>query len=278
MGVGLSHLSDRRILEAHRQHSSKAEAARSLGMPVTTFKDRLSRISEAPDRVLVIGDPHCPAMHPAYPDFLEAIYEAHECTRVVLIGDLVDWAAASFHAKEVGMPNIVQEWEDAKRQIKELTTRFPVCDYLLGNHDVLPARQLAAIGLPETMLRSYHDLLDLPEGWTVHERLSTLVIDGVAYQHGEKGSVSGVNSAFLNAGAQWRSCVGGHIHTQFGVVWGANEVGRYFGMQVGVGVDPRSPHMKYNRKWAKRPILGCGVVLEGKRAFAEPMFLEEWTR
>lgn len=226
--------------------------------------------------VLVIGDTHCPAMHPAYPDFLQAIYDYHGCTRVVHIGDLVDWAACSFHAKEVGMPNILDEWEDAKAQIKELTDRFPVANILLGNHDTLPARQLANIGLPKEMLRSYHETLALPKGWTVHERWETVVVDGVAYQHGEKGSTTGVNSAFLNASSQWRSCVGGHNHTQFGVVWGANEAGRYFGLQVGVGVDPRSPHMHYSKKWAKRPVLGCGVVLKGRRAIAEPMFMEDW--
>lgn len=226
--------------------------------------------------VLIIADTHCPAMYSRYPEFLQSIYDYWRCNKVVMIGDLVDYAAISYHTKETFMPSIEHELELARTQVKELSDRFPKCDWLLGNHDSLPTRRLADIGIPEKMLRDPRDILGLPKTWKVHPRYHKLIIDGAALMHGDQGKSSQTNAAFANAQAYFQSVIAGHHHSQGGVVYGANSNARYFGLQVGAGTDPKSPHLYYSRAYAQRPVLGCGVSLEGREAHFLPMYLEKW--
>lgn len=226
--------------------------------------------------VLIIGDTHCPAMLDMYPEFLEEIYESWDCDRVVHIGDLVDFHGINFHAKEFGIPGIEEELEEARAQVQILTKLFPEVEYLTGNHSALPVRQAAEAGLPPSLVLSLSEILQLPDTWNVHSRYTDLVIDDVIYRHGDKGRSNQTNGAFLNAQNEFMSVVQGHLHSQGGVLYGANQNSRYFGLQVGCGVDPRSPYLNYSKTYSKRPMLGCGVVLDGERAIFEPLFLEEW--
>ncbi len=225
-------------------------------------------------RVLVIGDTHCPAMFDGYPSFLEEMYEQWDCDRVVHIGDLVDFHAISYHQTQFGLESIERELEEARTQVSILTNSFKKVDYLIGNHSALPTRQAADAGLPPSMLKSLSDMVGLPKGWTVHPRHHDLVIDNVIYRHGDKGRSNQQNAAYLNAQIEFRSVVQGHYHAQAGVVYGANHLTRFFGLQVGCGTDPRSPYMEYSKIYSKRPILGCGIVLDGEYATFEPLPLE----
>ena len=225
-------------------------------------------------RVLVIGDTHCPAMMESYPTFLADVYDQWQCDRVVHIGDLVDFHAISYHQKQFGLESIEKEMEEGREQVALLTDIFPEADYMIGNHSALPTRQAADAGLPPSMLKSLAEMVDLPSGWKVHPRHHDHVIDGVIYRHGDKGRSNQQNAAFLNAQQEFQSVVQGHFHAQAGVVYGANQSTRYFGLQVGCGTDPRSPYMEYSKIYTKRPLLGCGIVLDGDYAAFEPMPLE----
>ena len=221
--------------------------------------------------VLVIGDTHAPCMHRDYIKFLKKIQKKHGCGRVVHIGDLVDWNSISFHDSEAFMPNPVDEFRQAQKQVKALHKAFPKVDLLTGNHDSLPSRKASTLGLPEEILRGFGSLWDL-EGWTIHDRYSDLIIDDVIYRHGDKGKGGGM-AAYKNAIAEFGSVVQGHLHAQAGVVYHANKEDCVFGMQVGCGVDHNHPAMNYGRVYAAKPILGCGVVYSSKVAHFEPMFL-----
>lgn len=227
-------------------------------------------------RVLVIGDTHCPAMFAGYPTFLEDMYDQWSCDRVVHIGDLADFHAISFHQKEFGLESIETELDMARHQVSELTAVFPEVEYLTGNHSALPLRQAKEVGLPPSMMLSLSELMELPEGWNIHPRHHDLVIDDVIYRHGDKGRSNQINAAYLNAQNEFRSVVQGHLHAQAGVVYGANQKTRFFGLQVGCGTDPRSPYMNYSKVYAKRPLLGCGIVIDGEYATFEPLHLEDY--
>jgi len=157
-----------------------------------------------------------------------------------------------------------------------ITEVFQEADYLIGNHSALPVRQAREVGLPPSMLVSLQELMDMPDSWTIHPRHSDLVIDDVIYRHGDKGRSNQLNAAFLNASNEFRSVVQGHFHAQAGVVYGANQRQRYFGLQVGCGTDPRSPYMNYSTVYSKRPLLGCGIVIDGEYATFEPLHLEDY--
>lgn len=222
--------------------------------------------------VLTIGDTHCPGMRDEYVDFLRDTYRAWRCDRIVHIGDLTDWHAISFHLTENGTPSGDEEVRLARKQVQKLYKAFPDCDWMLGNHDVLPSRRVAEIaGWPSGFLRTYTEFWEIP-GWRQHPRYERLEIDGVLYSHGEVGG-GGKHPAILQASRQFKSCVIGHFHSAFGVSWMANQTTKIFGLSVGCGVDWEALQFTYGRKMASKPILGCGIVIDGEYAYAEPMEL-----
>jgi predicted phosphodiesterase len=216
-------------------------------------------------RVLVIGDTHAPAMHAGYIKFLKGIEKKYSCNRVVHIGDLVDWNAISFHEKDPAMPSAAEEYRLALRQVRKLHKAFPKVDYMIGNHSDLPARKAALVGLPTDVMVPFKQLWEL-KGWTIHPRYSDLKIDNVIYRHGDKGKGGTRLAALANAQAEHTPVVQGHLHSQFGIEFAANHERAIFGMQVGCGVTPDHPSMKYSRVYSQRPILGCGVVINGEPA------------
>lgn len=222
-------------------------------------------------RVLVIGDVHAPGMRKGYVEFLQRVADTHACNRVVCIGDLVDWASISFHEKSPSLSNAGKEFYQAQKQVAQLAKAFPKADWLIGNHDALTERQAIAVGLPSEVLRDYGDLWGLD--WKVHPRFTKLEIDGAIYSHGDGGR-GGQHAAMAQAKDNFKSTVIGHFHSQAGVGWWANKEFRIFGLSVGCGIDVDRLQFEYGRKFPAKPVLGCGVVLNGKRAFFEPWLLK----
>ena len=222
-------------------------------------------------RVLVIGDTHCPAMHPKYLDHLCMVRDTWQLDTVVHIGDVVDWTAISFHEGHPAFPGAEQEYDLAYVQVQQLQHVFDDVTVLIGNHDCRPARLANTVNIPDFLLRSEQDVWGTP-GWTYVERYGFHRIDGVIYQHGERG-YGGMRSAIRNAQADFSSMVQGHLHSQCGVNWFCNKNSRIFALQTGCGMDIDCLQDMYARKFNQRPILGCGVVLDGEHAFVEVMRL-----
>ena len=219
--------------------------------------------------ILAFSCTHAPCMRKGYIPFLKRIYKKHDCGRVVFLGDAVDWNSISFHEKDVSMPNPVQEYKAAKKQMQSIHAAFPELDYMMGNHCSLPARKARLIGIPDDVLVKFNDLWDT-HGWRIHPRFADLEINGVVYRHGDKGK-GGQHAAYKNAIAEFRSIVQGHLHAQAGVIHHANQGDCVFGMQVGCGVQHDHPAMAYGRVYAAKPIVGCGVVYDKTHAVFEPM-------
>lgn len=221
--------------------------------------------------VLVVGDCHCPGMRRGYVDFLQRIRDRHGCDRVVFIGDVVDFASISYHEKLPGLPAAKDEIRKARRQVQMLNTAFPKADWLIGNHDSLPERQAVSAGMPSELLRGHSEFWDV--SWNALPRFTKHIIDGVIYAHGDGGK-GGQMAALKQAKDNFQSTVIGHFHAQAGVSWWANEKHRIFGMSVGCGVDAKKLQFEYGVKFPAKPILGCGVVINGKQAIFEPWMLK----
>ena len=220
--------------------------------------------------VLVIGDTHCPGMHPRYPSFLKRIHERHKCTKVIHIGDLVDNAAISYHEKNPSLSSAQDEFFKAKMQVAKLYALFPKVEWIMGNHDALTERQCVTAGLLPSMLREQRDIWGVPEAWNVHPRFSRYHYDGTVYAHGDSGK-GGMYAAVKNSRDNFCNWVSGHCHSEAGVWYTTVEGGRVFGMNVGCGVDNDNLAFNYGKKFNRKPTLGCGVVIDGKRAIFEPM-------
>ena len=220
-------------------------------------------------RVLVIGDTHAPCMIDGYVDFLKHCKRKWKCNRVVSIGDLVDNCALSFHLKRPSQKDPINEYYQAMEQVNQITKAFPNVDLMLGNHDVLPYRWAKEVGIPEEMMLDFKSIFKLPKKWKVHPRYSQLVIDGVIYQHGDRGRSPAISAAKQ----EFSSVVQGHFHSKSSIEFYANASDRIFGMQVGCGTDWKHAQMEYGVKFTAKPIVSCGIIIDGNTPIIEPMLL-----
>lgn len=208
-------------------------------------------------------------MRRGYVDFLKRTADRYSPSRIVHIGDLVDGHAWSYHERLPNLSSAGEEYKKAKKQVAQLVSAFPKADWLIGNHDALTERQAVTAGLPKEALRNYNELWEVP--WNVHERFAELVIDGVVYMHGE--GPGGIYAHGNRAKARFRSVVMGHLHSNAGCIWHATPEDRIFGLAVGCGVDNDKMQFLYGKVFPRKPILGCGIVIDGKQAYFEPWML-----
>jgi len=218
--------------------------------------------------VLVIPDTHAPCMKKGAVDFLKRVADEYQPDKFVHIGDLADSCAYSFHEKIPQLKDPLRERALAQKQIDKLTDEFPKVDLLLGNHDVLAWRKAVSSGLDPADLVDFSTMYNLPSGWNVHPRYSSIELDGVIYKHGDSGP-GGQQAASKQAKAEFKSVVIGHLHAQFAINFHANKTSRVFGMSVGCLVDDQHLAMSYGKQYAAKGILGCGVVVDGKKPYLE---------
>ena len=220
------------------------------------------------NRVGIIGDTHCPVMLKGYAEWCMDTFDSWDVNKIVHIGDLADWHAMSFHESEMGYADPVEELELAMEQAQHMQGIFgKKVQVLTGNHGAIPARKLKTFGVPAELLRKQSDILGID--WEFLPRFHKLRIDDYQLMHGDQGR-GGKTPALAKAEADWTSTVCGHHHSAAGVWYGCNNNSRYWGMNVGCGVDHSHAAMAYGKTFAAKPMLGCGVVIDGTPYF-EPM-------
>jgi len=214
----------------------------------------------------VVGDLHAPWDHPNYLDFCIDTFKKFGVNKVVFIGDIVDNHAISRFQTETVALSPQDEYKLAKEHVKKYVDAFPEAIMTIGNHDKIPARQLATLGIPEIYLKSYKDLWGLPEAWQLVEEI---IINDVIFFHGS-GSV-GKTPSFNRALYNRMSTVQGHAHSAFGCTYNANARDIVFGLDTGCGILADSYSFAYGKPFPKKPILGCGIVFSSINAIAVPM-------
>lgn len=222
-------------------------------------------------RVGIIGDTHIPYNLEGYMEFCLDTFDQWDCDTFIHIGDLIDHHSLSFHDSEPVLKNANGELEDARDRLKPWYEAFPELKICEGNHDLIPARQLKKIGMDhEVWMRPLKEVYDMPEGW---ELVDTVTIDGVLYHHGY--TANGVNG-FRNDSLK-RMCrsVSGHAHGNAGVSATASDHRLIWGMAVGCGVDRDSMAMAYGKHFLYKPIVSCGIVIDGILPVVEYMDLGE---
>ncbi|MEM8737241.1 MAG: metallophosphoesterase [Planctomycetota bacterium] len=211
-------------------------------------------------RTLVIGDIHEPVTHPGYFDFIKYIRDEWQTDQTIFIGDVVDMHGISFHSAHPEAPGPCDEYEQAHDGIHKWYGEFPKARVCIGNHDERIVRLAESVNIPSKFLRNYNEIWDTP-GW---EWGYDFIDDDVYYFHGtgNGGGASG-SPAFKVMQEQLMSSVIGHFHTKGGVQWTVGPTARRFGMDTGCGVDARKYAFAYNRHSKKKPMLSCGVVIDG---------------
>jgi predicted phosphodiesterase len=214
----------------------------------------------------VFSDIHAPFDHPGYLPFLKDTFAQYGVNRVVCCGDIVDHHAISRHETEPCARGAYDEMDASIAHLARYTQAFPEVFAVLGNHDLIPERQAATLGIGSRYLRSLHEILCLPKSWVFAEQH---VLDNVLYIHGIN---AGGKDGALNTAIQERmSTVIGHFHSFGGCKYAANPRSIIFGLNAGCGVDIAAYAFAYGKHAKYRPTLGCGIVFSDSYAIFVPM-------
>lgn len=217
----------------------------------------------------IIGDLHAPFNHPNYLQFCIDTFKKHGVGQVVCIGDLVDHHALSRHPTEPCAMGAYMELDKALEQVELITKAFPKAKMCRGNHDTIPVRQAATVGIGERFLKSFTEVMELPKTWEVDDEF---IIDDVLYEHGT--GCGGENGAINTAKLNRMSVVIGHLHSFAGCKYISNPRDIVFGLSVGCGIDVKAYSFAYGKAFPRRPILGCGIVYNSSKADFVPMGAE----
>lgn len=204
--------------------------------------------------VLVIGDLHEPFCLDGYFEFCKDVYYKYNCDTVVFIGDIIDNHYSSYHDSDPDGYSAGQELDLAIDRLKKWHDQFPNAYVTIGNHDRMMMRKAFSSGLSKRWIKDYNQVLETPT-WKFVDEINLF---GVTYVHGEGGT------AKTRMKQELSSVVQGHLHTEAYVEWAVGSRERAFAMQVGCGIDRKSYAMAY-AKSGKKPIIGCGVVLNKGR-------------
>lgn len=209
-------------------------------------------------RNLIIGDIHEPVSRKGYLQFSQDIYDEWDCNKVIFIGDLVDWSAISFHTHNPEAPGPIDEYELALERVQKWYKAFPKATVCIGNHDARPKRLAESVNIPAKLLRDYNKQWETPNwDWVQH-----VIIDNIYYCHGH-GKGGGNTPAWNLSKKMGMSVCLGHFHTKGGINWSANPLRRWFGMDVGCGINDAAYAFAYAKEQVTRSILSVGVVLDG---------------
>lgn len=218
----------------------------------------------------VFGDVHAPFNHPRYLDFLKETFKAYGVTDVVCLGDLVDFHAISRFQSEGCAKGAYDEFSMAMKEVDKIVSAFPKLRLCLGNHDLIPERQAATLGIGKIFVKSLRQLFNLPNSWEIG---TEFVIDNVLYRHSPP---AGGKDAAVNSAIQERMsvCVG-HQHSFGGCKYSANKKDVIFGLNAGCGIDVDAYAFAYGKNSLNKPTLGCGIVFSPENAIFVPM-TKEW--
>jgi len=220
-----------------------------------------------PKIVGVIADTHIPFEHPEYLQFCKDTFDRFNVDQVVHIGDLIDHHASSRFQSELCAMNVEEELKMAYKVLKPWIKAFPELKLCLGNHDKIPVRQAKLVGMPQSYMKTFKELYNLPNGWDV---APTHQIDDVHYDHGcGSGGMLGAKNTSLKMGCSY---VQGHTHIHSGVYYNSNAQGKTtFGMNVGCGIDKDAYAANYAKDMRGEFTIGCGIVIEGRDGLFIPM-------
>lgn len=224
-----------------------------------------------PRRVLrsttgIFGDVHAPFNHPNYLEFVKDTFKQFNVKDVICTGDLVDHHALSRFQSDPSAKGAYDEFDASYNEIHKFVKAFPKLKMCIGNHDYIPERQAATVGIGSRYLKSFSELFDLPKTWEIAEEF---IIDNVLYKHGLNclGKDGAINAAINER----MSTVIGHSHSFGGCKYSANKRSIIFGMNVGCGIDIQAYAFAYGKNARFRPTLGCGIVFNDSYAIFVPM-------
>lgn len=222
---------------------------------------------------LIIPDLQIPFEHKNALTFLKEIKKEFKIDddNVLCVGDEVDQYWGGTYSKDpMGSLTAVQEIEASKEKLKEFCNVFPRVRICISNHGTRWQRKAFDASIPDILMRRYQDVMEIPKSWIYADHWLIKTKHPFLVEHGDKhgGTFPHVQASRING----LSTAIGHYHSVLGVEYTNTTTGKIWGMSVASLIDIETYAFKYALRHAKRPVLGCGIVLdEGRTALAVPM-------
>lgn len=224
------------------------------------------------DNILVISDMHAPYSHKDLIKFYRDIKDLFNPDLVINIGDELDNHAISFHDSDPDLDSAGVELKKGREFLWEIAKIYPRVFSVDSNHGSLAYRRQKAHGLPKQLILSYRDIVfsdrdeygsivtnPLGKQWFWANDVIVNTAKGpIKFKHGE--GTSDLRADILK---ERMSVIRGHHHSQFNIQYSASNLNLIFGMTVGCGIDDTKAAFSYNKKTNDRPIIGCGLVING---------------
>ncbi len=225
-------------------------------------------LSTGKERVLVLPDIQAPYHHADTLAFLDYLSDKYQPTKVVCIGDSVDFHRMAKFVPVADSPGPAQEHEQALAFLEQLYKRFPTAHEVASNHNSRYQRKASDSGIPSGFMKPYREIMKHPKGWKYSD---FAVIDDVMYEHGDRFGGAAATRQAVQVNGQ--STVFGHHHAHAGIQYVASRTKLLFGMNVGCLIDHDSYGLAYAKVSKLYQTLGAGLVLSGIPLW-EPMVLD----
>lgn len=225
-------------------------------------------------RILIIPDLHFPFVHKDALNFLNKLKHTLNPTRIICLGDELDYHAMSFHDSDPDLESSGRELLLALGYVDTLHEMFPRMDLLHSNHGSLAYRKAKHHGMPRHLMKSYNDVLCVSEqDWKWHERLIITLPNGQ-----EVLMIHSAGSDVLKASmAMGMSLIQGHHHSSFELRYWQNHKGLQFAITSGCLIDDASLAFAYNKLQIKRPIMGA-TFIDNSQPYLIPMLVDSDNR
>jgi hypothetical protein len=213
-------------------------------------------------RILCIPDLQAPYHHPEALRFLAHVKKEINPDLVMCLGDELDQYTLSKYASSPDADSPALEYAKAMRIMARLYELFPEAKAVTSNHVDRIFKKAAESGIPSAYLKSIPEFMQAPKGW---EWRDFWVVDGIRFEHGERaGGLSGLRNLVL---ANMRKTVIGHQHECPGTTYVSNGEATLWGLNVGCLVSQDSFGLAYTKKNRHKPVLGCGIIIDGIPTF-----------
>jgi hypothetical protein len=135
-------------------------------------------------------------------------------------------------------------------------------------------RRARHAGMPRHLLKSYNDVLGVPENdWSWHGEIILKLPNGTKCKF-----VHGISSNILAASQSiGMSLVQGHHHSLFELRYWSAGNGLHFGVTSGCLIDDQSLAFAYNKLQVKRPLIGV-TFIENSEPRLIPMAVDDDNR
>lgn len=178
------------------------------------------------------------------------------------VGDEIDANTFSqFDRDPNGIYTPRTELERTKHVLKSWYKAFPRLKIANSNHQERIIKKATKAELPIDILRSYHEILDAPQGWVWKDywQIKTKHRE-IIMEHGVRfGGVNGAKQAIMVNG---KSTIFGHHHSYAQTVWVQRRDELLFGINTGCLIDVKAYAFNYSKDGRFQPTLGVTIVLD----------------